>query len=108
MTDNDYSTEVAAGFGLLTLKMPDWLARTEPETLNMYDGRYCVLGQVYGTYANGCADLNLSADDERRYGFLIPHSDDGLVVPVFAYWRLTATWRAAIAAAKQAGAADAA
>jgi hypothetical protein len=82
---------------------PGWHRRLDPETLELADGRACVLGQLHGDYRWGLARarlLNLGSAPQASlspvaYGFQC----EGRVPPEVQacdYALLTDAWRAAI------------
>lgn len=68
---------VALGAALLDERLPGWSEQVEIEELNMVSGAYCVLGQVFGDYLDGVADLWESAmNDVHRTDLAIEHGFD--------------------------------
>jgi hypothetical protein len=49
--------KIARTVALLDQATPEWASRIDVETLNLYTSDRCVLGQVYGSYAQGAALL---------------------------------------------------
>lgn len=58
-----------AGARLLDAKNPGWYRYVDTKTLRMFDGRQCVLGQVYGNFGHGLRQLRIAGDPEG-YGFM--------------------------------------
>jgi hypothetical protein len=70
---------VAKGVALLDEKGPDdWRDRVRWQSLYMYSGTGCVLGQVYGKYWAGVKALGISEYEFEgsEYGFCIHDSDN--------------------------------
>jgi len=65
----DYAAKVAAGIKLLDSKKPGWRSKIEADDLNLGSCDVCVLGQVFGSYDSGLADLGLDTYDAKSYGF---------------------------------------
>lgn len=87
------------GMALLDLREPDWWKQIQPGRLNMDQLKNCVLGQVYGDYHVGLAELRLTGPVACAYGFAgrytrgVSRSCD-----VNEYPPLTLIWRAAVVA----------
>lgn len=85
---------VARGSALLDERNPGWYHRVNLGPLNMHHAKYCVLGQVYGSYYYGSLALRLSSRQDIRHGFNL--------FPLFRgaapdYWRsLNSLWRAEV------------
>lgn len=62
---------VSAGAELLDRKRPDWFLHII--ALDMGSLTRCVLGQLYGSYDQGCRELELEdeLDEATRYGFTL-------------------------------------
>ena len=60
---------VQRGAAFLDEHVPGWRAHIDPYTLDLSYCRQCVLGQVFGSYANGITLLRLSDRDASRLGF---------------------------------------
>jgi hypothetical protein len=62
---------VDRGIFLLDKCCPDWRLRIQLPSLDMESMYACVLGQVFGTYGNGCEELGLDDLDggAAEYGF---------------------------------------
>lgn len=65
------------GAALLDQHRPGWERELELYLLNMHSCSNCVLGQLYGTYENGCHALNVDRirDEPEHFGF---EGDDGV------------------------------
>ena len=69
----EYIARASDGADLLDVHGPDgWRDKIDLSALDMKDVRFCVLGQVYGTYYIGLNDLNLNDDATPDYGFNLP------------------------------------
>lgn len=68
---------VRAGAEMLDTKLPGWWENINFDQLDIRDGWDCILGQLYDTYRDGCAELGLNRTGEdseastRLYGFNI-------------------------------------
>lgn len=62
---------------------PEWRGRINWDTLDMWSGLECVLGQLEGTYSAGVKKLNLTGEEAYRYGFIL-----GSTIP-----SITRMWR---------------
>lgn len=51
---------------------PTWFGGLKPRRLKMNDGAECVLGQLYGHYADGANRLGLTAQRAGELGFVAP------------------------------------
>lgn len=81
---------VQRGMDLLDVHGPrGWRHEIDLATLDIADSRQCVLGQLWGYYANGCAMLRELVPDFTMigYGFMGAGNSDAV---------LTHVWRAAI------------
>jgi len=72
------------GAALLDHYYPGWATLVETDKLNMKSGTDCILGQVFGGYSIGSADLfgNASenpnrADDLTYHGFFVKNKNKG-------------------------------
>lgn len=64
--------EVERGARLLDEKNPGWYKRIQLSRLDMGNGRYCILGQLYYTYLDGQWKLGLSDwKGCAKHGFVI-------------------------------------
>lgn len=76
------------GAGLLDQYGPhDWRERIDPARLDIDTGTNCVIGQLYGDWEQGLAELELRdwSDDATFYGLYPAEDGDGEA--------LTASWR---------------
>jgi hypothetical protein len=60
---------VAAGVKLLDEKRPGWRSEVSAELLSMVQKSQCVLGQIFGWYDDGRAQLGLGYITAPDYGF---------------------------------------
>ncbi len=60
---------VSKGAALLDERKPGALKSINPNELNLNSFRFCVLGFIYGTSAQGRAELGLTAQDMLDHGF---------------------------------------
>jgi len=82
---------VRAGIALLDESGPtNWRARVDVDKLDLENPRSCVLGQVYGTFDDGMAALDLSFFEGARYGFV---TGLGLRYDRDSWRNLTDAWR---------------
>jgi hypothetical protein len=75
----DFSDEITQGAAFLDEVAFGWESRIDPEVLDLYEPKRCVLGQVFGGhYLAGCHLLGKHRDDGDpvNYGFCI---GDGVV-----------------------------
>lgn len=66
MTRTEAIAHVDVGAAFLDKKRPGWFNKIDLDVLAMYDGCYCVLGQLDGSFEVGCDNLgitSISADD---------------------------------------------
>lgn len=80
---------VATGAALLDEQMPDWVERIDLGRLDVESPCRCVLGQLFGDYADGWAVLS----DFTSLSQAISH---GFEADSVEYDELTAEWRALI------------
>ena len=73
------------GVVLLSEKKPGWFKEVSLETFNMFLFGNCVLGQTYGNYITGCAQLEITHGEAVLYGFASAHHQTD-------YPALTALW----------------
>ena len=90
-TNQVLKARVERGAALLDAEEPGWAPRIDVPTLDMGDGRYCVLGQTYDSFDSGTSALNL-----RRRQRMQSHGFDA--VGYDEYDRLLPLWREAIEA----------
>lgn len=83
---------VQAGVKFLDMRLgPDWPNKIDPEKLRMGDSALCVLGQMYGSYSTGIAELGLlNPIDCGQLGFLVDGCEE------ISYRYLNAAWTEAI------------
>lgn len=62
---------VDRGVKLLDKKKPKWFKKIDLKNLDLNSESNCVLGQVYGSYTDGCDKLNLNFG--IKHGFANPH-----------------------------------
>ena len=67
MLSKNLLTPAQTGAALLDKKFPDWAKKIDVRYLNMASAVNCVLGQLYGTSENGCAELG--GDNPRDFLF---------------------------------------
>jgi hypothetical protein len=94
MYRNVMAERVAVGAALLDAELPGWAERIELGLLDLGSPRCCVLGQLYGTYSVGLAEVGFGwlGDHSREYGFTAyPTEGD-------TFAGLTAAWRGEVAA----------
>jgi len=63
----DLASRVDAGARLLDQKLPSWYRGVALDELAMQSCDRCILGQIYGSYTEGCDSLGL--DWGGQYGF---------------------------------------
>lgn len=68
-TDTEIRDHVDAGFALLNDSQPGWQSKVDLDDLNIDSTFRCVLGQLYGNYRIGIADLGL--ENPWRFGFTL-------------------------------------
>lgn len=87
---------VAAGVTLLDERNPGWYAKIDLTKLNLQDGSYCILGQLYRVYELGLIILN--DVNGIKYGFTASYrlDDDGQLNLNDEWLELDAAWRTAI------------
>lgn len=51
---NDYAERVARGIGVLDRLQPEWRTLIDANRLNIGDSEDCIIGQLFGSWANGC------------------------------------------------------
>lgn len=60
---------VQLGAAFLDGHVPGWEDRIDPERLDLGDGCDCILGQLYGRYEDGLAELRLTQYASTALGF---------------------------------------
>jgi hypothetical protein len=83
---------VARGIALLDAHCPDWPWRVNTDQLDLFNGKRCVLGQLYGSFGKA---LNTLPFMGWPTGFM-PNWGDLFSVLNAPTDRLTAAWREAI------------
>jgi hypothetical protein len=86
---------VSAGIDFRDREHPYWDREVDLRKLDLGDCMRCVLGQLYGEFADGAELLDLGTSDAIRLGFELG-GDDG------DYDELTGLWVAAIRARREA------
>lgn len=71
----DYSQRVKRGVIFLNINHPGWDEEIDLNDLNLQSSCNCVLGQLYGTYANGMRKNGLWATDTIEKGFSLKTID---------------------------------
>jgi hypothetical protein len=61
---------VKVGAALLNEKKPGWEQKIDRSALAMWHPYRCILGQLYGFYHEGTAQLGLSRDRSAAHGFI--------------------------------------
>lgn len=89
-----YQDQIDAGVELLDREEPGWALNVNLDRLGMASCRNCVLGQVFGSYGAGIAQLRLNGSG-HMYGF-----DNGSSLArlfgFVTYPILTAGWKTVI------------
>ncbi len=88
---NKYTLAVERGIEFLNENVPDWYKVIELESLDLLDGKACILGQLYGDYYDALDDLFPNDDDEvmpEELGFRAGHYGN--------YELLTEAWKLAL------------
>lgn len=83
-----YEERVATGAALLDKINPNWYTRIDSGSLDLLSTRYCVLGQIYGSYSKGLDELYIDTGGYSQ-GFII-----------FRFWnhlKIEELWREQIA-----------
>lgn len=65
---------VASGAALLDQDKPGWVDEIDLKSLDLRSGRYCVLGQLYGSYSLGMRILPRTDTVGVNYGFIGDYS----------------------------------
>lgn len=86
---------VDLGVELLDGFLPTWRDNIDTERLNLGSDRYCVLGQLFGSYADGVRRLGLAQMGRESFdrGFLAAAGDSEAYGLAFEYKELTAAWK---------------
>ena len=91
---------VDRGIRLLDEQLPDWDKGVNLATLNLGNGRFCVLGQLFGRYEDGHHRIGLQSETQAvLHGFHIMCKSSRLPEPLeMERWEeLTNVWRLQIA-----------
>lgn len=67
----------------------DWVRKIDWDTLNMASHLDCILGKLFGSFADGCNSLRITTDDYYDYGFDVEQDDPYSLV---SYGALQAAW----------------
>lgn len=59
---------VRKGAKLLDEKKPGWADEINPDRLDLSSGLMCIVGQTFGEFSRGVADLGVE-DNDYKYGF---------------------------------------
>lgn len=86
-----YRDQVAAGVRLLDDAAPGWEAQVNLAFLNMSNCQQCILGQVFGDYGLGQAQVGKTGNG---YGFTLLGTDGDADV---RWTRLAQAWRRVVA-----------
>jgi len=89
---------VMAGAAFLTAIKPKWYKKIDVKELDLQDGGTCVLGEMYGWYEDGLAELGISEEQAKVLGFT-EHSEDDYdddEIETENWFGLTKTWKEVI------------
>ena len=93
-----------AGAALLDAEDPGWAARIDPRSLELADGRACVLGQLHGDYRRGLFRGRIVGASSAPARFVSPvdlgfqaSREGGEEAERLDYAHLTRAWRREIA-----------
>lgn len=78
--------ETEAGASLLDRVSPGWAKRIDRSRLAMNSLYDCILGQLYGSYAEGLTALRLTEETARMYGFNRTPKPYETFAPFVASW----------------------
>lgn len=81
----------ARGAKILDKSFPNWWEKISLGRLRMSEPDTCILGQLYGSYKQGCEELDLKRRERIRNGFLLPDEHH-----VTRYARLRLAWKTEI------------
>lgn len=71
---------VEAGAEYLDLKLPGWERDIVPETLDLDDCQFCVLGQLFGDFDNGCVELGIDRETQSgELGFNLTERENDIL-----------------------------
>lgn len=80
---------VKKGAAILDQKFPDWIWRINIDELDIQNSKYCVLGQLFGSYTKGLKKIGFDNDwKEYHYGFL---DITGVLLPQW-FWNNVPNW----------------
>lgn len=99
MATKRIAKEIAKGMALLDQKGPeDWRGKIECDTLDMQSCFDCILGQLYGEYADGLQHLTRTGETTfaRRHGFEVTMNEDEEDGVTSLYAQLDEAWRQAL------------
>lgn len=65
--DEHEDDRVARGAALLDEQVPGWERRIDPDRLDVTSACGCILGQVFGSYDDGCRQLQLGVTDDELF-----------------------------------------
>jgi hypothetical protein len=82
---------VAAGAALLDQRDPDWWRAIRPADLDIGSCCSCVLGQLFGDYDVGMAEVGITEDEDADLGFNIYRPTD--IAALNAEWKRVITER---------------
>lgn len=91
----EYAERVQVGMATLDGHFGDrasWREKIDLGTLDLHAWSNCVLGQVFGDFDLGMAELGLDTDEAAELGFCLPYEQIG------QYPDLTEAWVAALTA----------
>lgn len=85
----NYDSVVAAGIQFLDANYSgDWRKKVDARSLDLASCDVCVLGQIFGSYDTGKADLDIDTTEAKKYGF---NTD-------YDFSALTKAWKTALGA----------
>ena len=88
------SPRIERGAALLDQTAPGWDRQINLNTLDLAHNRYCIVGQLYGNYADGLRVLDGMAEKRpASFGFLTWGSE--------SYEALTQSWKAFLRSRRQ-------
>jgi hypothetical protein len=98
-----FEERIKRGIALLNKKYRDvvddetpWMWYIKPDQLDLSDKCNCVLGQVFGDYADGLYELGLQQDEAYFYGFSIPAYELTEIGITSGFAQLTEEWKEAL------------
>lgn len=78
---------VQQGAAFLDQHVPEWAKKIDIYTLNMRDMQNCILGQLFGDWANGLAGFGNGWNWISEHGFILLY-DTANENDLPAYWKL--------------------